>query len=124
MLSLVFFPGEPSDRHASMPRLRIQLHRDLPQGRTGGGGQHSPCCLRPLPRDSLVDAGRVGTGRTETEPLPGLFALLSYFYFGGARLLLNASTMTFHFPSTFFRTFRNFPWSLMVWPLASTYDTE
>ena len=113
MLSLVLYPGEPGDRHASMPRLRIQLHRDLPQGRAGGGGQHPPCCLRPLPRDSLVDAGRVGTG-----------ALLAYFYFGGARLLLNASTMTFHFPSTFFRTFRNFPWSLMVWPLASTYDTE
>ena len=59
MLSLVLYSGEPGDHHASMPRLRIQFHRDLSQAWTGGGGQHPPCCLRPLPGHSLVVAGRV-----------------------------------------------------------------
>jgi hypothetical protein len=85
MLSLVLYPGELGDRHASMPRLRIQLYRDLPQGRAGGGGQHPPCGLWALSRDSLVDAGRVGTSTAAI----GIAAGLQHYVLAiGATLLL------------------------------------
>jgi len=50
------------------------------------------------------------------QPLPG--------HFGGGWLLLNASITIFHSPFTGRKTFRNFPWSVTVCPLASAKDIE
>ena len=108
MLSLVLYPGEPGDRHASMPRLRIQFHRDLSQGRTGGGGQRPPCCLRPLPRDSLVDAGRVGTRRAETEPLPGS-SCLSLILFWRRQVAAERVDYDFPLPVDFLQDVQELP---------------